>query len=99
MGQFWAVLVRREDHQECSDKKIVSRCRERAGRVYYDAVFEIKKEIPVKPSYNIHATTSSFWWQSTFLSVDSLSTSSSTFSGPKGRGYGTCNYSVDRRFD
>ncbi len=45
MGQFWAVLVRMEDRRECSDKKIVSRCRDRARRVYYSAVFEIKKEI------------------------------------------------------
>jgi hypothetical protein len=35
-----------EDRRECSDRKIVSRCRERARRVYYGAVFEIKKEIP-----------------------------------------------------
>jgi hypothetical protein len=46
MGQFWAVLVRMEDRRECSDNKIVSRCRERARRVYYGAVFEVKKEIP-----------------------------------------------------
>jgi hypothetical protein len=31
---------------ECSDKKIVSRCRERARRVYYRTVFEINMEIP-----------------------------------------------------
>src|ERR1039458_6425628 len=48
MGQFWAGLVRMEDRRECSDKKIVSRCRGRTRRVYYGAVFEIKKEIPVK---------------------------------------------------
>ena len=30
------------------NRKIVSRCRERATRVYYGAVFEIKKEIPVR---------------------------------------------------
>jgi hypothetical protein len=47
MGQFWAVLVRMEDRRECSDRKIVSRRREQARRVYYGAVFEIKKEIPV----------------------------------------------------
>jgi hypothetical protein len=34
-----------EDRRECSDRKIVSRCRERARRVYYGAVFEVKKEI------------------------------------------------------
>ena len=48
MGQFWAVLVRMEDRREFFDRKIVSRCRERARRVYYGAVFEIKKEIPDK---------------------------------------------------
>ena len=46
MGQFWAVLVRMEDRRECSDRKIVSQCREPAGRVYYRAVVEVKKEIP-----------------------------------------------------
>ena len=46
MGQFWAVLVRMEDRREFFDRKIVSRCRERARRVYYGAVVEIKKEIP-----------------------------------------------------
>ena len=48
MGQFWAVLVRMEDRRECSDRKIVSRCREQARRVYYGGVFEAKKEIPAK---------------------------------------------------
>ena len=48
MGQFWAVLVRMEDRRECSDKKVVSRCRERARRAYYGCVFKAKKEIPVK---------------------------------------------------
>jgi hypothetical protein len=51
MGQFWAVLVRVEDRRECSGKKIVSRCRERARRVYYRAVVEVKKEIPVPYSF------------------------------------------------
>ena len=38
--------MRMEDRRECSDRKIISQCRERAGRVYYGAVFEAKKEIP-----------------------------------------------------
>ena len=41
-------LVRMEDRRECSDKKIVSRCRERARRVYYGVVFEVKKQIPIE---------------------------------------------------
>jgi hypothetical protein len=41
--QLWAVLVRMEDRRECSDKKIVSRCRERARRVYHGAVVGVKK--------------------------------------------------------
>jgi hypothetical protein len=43
-----------EDHRECSDRKIVSRCRKRAGRVYYDAVFEVKKEIRVRTFYSLN---------------------------------------------
>jgi hypothetical protein len=46
MRRFWSVLVRMEEPRECSDRKIVSRCREREGRVYYGAIFEAKKEIP-----------------------------------------------------
>jgi len=46
MGQFSAVSVRMEDRRECSSRKIVSQCRERARRVYYGAVFELKKETP-----------------------------------------------------
>ena len=48
MGQFWAVLVRMEDRREGSDRKIVSQCCEPVRRVYYRAVVEVKKEIPVK---------------------------------------------------
>jgi hypothetical protein len=29
--------------------KIVSKCREPSGRVYYGAAYEIKKEIPTQP--------------------------------------------------
>jgi hypothetical protein len=47
MGQFLAVLVRMEGRRECSNRKIVSPCRERARRVYYGAVFKSKKEIPI----------------------------------------------------
>ena len=47
-GQSWAVLVRMEDRRECFDRQIASRCRERARRVYYGAVFEVKKEIPIR---------------------------------------------------
>jgi len=36
-----------EDRREFFDRKFVSRCRERAGQVYYGTVFEIKKEIRV----------------------------------------------------
>jgi len=42
-----------EDRRECSDKKIVSRCRERARRVYYGAVLDAKKEIPAKGVYGV----------------------------------------------
>jgi len=45
MGQFWAVVVRMKDRRECSDRKMVSQCCEPAGRVYYRAVVEVKKEI------------------------------------------------------
>jgi hypothetical protein len=40
------VLACMADRRECSRWQIVSRCRERARRVYYGAVVEIKKEIP-----------------------------------------------------
>ena len=53
MGQFWAVLVRMEDRRECSDRKIVSQCREPARRVYYRAVVEVKKEIPVSATHAV----------------------------------------------
>ncbi len=46
MGQFCTVLACMADRRECSRWQIVSRCRERARRVYYGAVVEIKKEIP-----------------------------------------------------
>jgi hypothetical protein len=48
MGQFWAVLVWRADRRECSDEKSFCGVAKQAKRVYYDAVFEIKKEIPSK---------------------------------------------------
>jgi hypothetical protein len=47
MGQFWVALVRMEGRRECSDRKIVSPCRERVRRVCYRAVVEVQKEIPV----------------------------------------------------
>jgi len=47
MGQFCTVLAWMADRRECSRWQIVSRCRERARQVYYGAVVEIKKEIPV----------------------------------------------------
>jgi hypothetical protein len=40
--------VRMANRWEGSDKKIVSQCREHARWVYPGAVFEGKKEIPVK---------------------------------------------------
>ena len=44
MGQFWAVLMRMEDRRECSDRKIDSRCRERARRVYYVPLLRSKRK-------------------------------------------------------
>ena len=52
IGQFWTVLVRMEDRRESPITEIVSRCRQRATRVYYGAVFEVKKEIPDKMLIN-----------------------------------------------
>jgi hypothetical protein len=48
MGQFWAVLVRMADRRECSYRKIVSRCREWARRVYYGAVFKSKRKFRMR---------------------------------------------------
>ena len=48
LGPFRAMLARMADRRELSRMKIVSQCREPARRVYYDAVFEVKKEIPIQ---------------------------------------------------
>src|SRR5271157_4580199 len=52
--QFWAVLVRMEGRRECSDRKLVSRCRERARRVYHGDIVGAKKEIP-GDGYTVHS--------------------------------------------
>ena len=41
-----AVPVRMADRRECSDRKIVSQCRDQERWAYNNVVFEVKKEIP-----------------------------------------------------
>ena len=47
-GAILAVPVRMADRRECSDRKIVSPCRDQARLAYNGVVFEVKKEIPIK---------------------------------------------------
>ena len=47
-GAILAVPVRMADRRECSDRKIVSQCRDQARLAYNGVVFEVKKEIPDK---------------------------------------------------
>jgi circadian clock protein KaiC len=44
-GAILAVPVRMADRRECSDRKIVSQCRDQARLAYNGVVFEVKKEI------------------------------------------------------
>jgi hypothetical protein len=39
--------------REWSDRKIVSQCRDQVSWAYNGVVFEVKKEIPAKPSYHL----------------------------------------------
>jgi hypothetical protein len=45
-GAILAVPLRMADRWECSDRKIVSQCRDQERWAYNDVVFEVKKEIP-----------------------------------------------------
>jgi hypothetical protein len=45
-GAILAVPVRMADRRECSDRTIVSQCRDQARLAYNGVVFEVKKEIP-----------------------------------------------------
>jgi hypothetical protein len=53
-GAVLAVPVRMTDLRGCSDRKIVSRCRDQARRAYNGVVFEAKKEIPVNNQGDQH---------------------------------------------
>ncbi len=44
MGRFWPCRLRMADRRECTDRTIVSQCRDRARLAYNGVDFEVKRK-------------------------------------------------------
>src|SRR5438552_12225301 len=67
-GQFRAVLARIADRRECSQCKSFHSVANKARRVYYGAIFEIKKESKAKEETMTNLS-GSFSWRPTSQST------------------------------